>query len=611
MSTILIALASFFGFILAYNTYGKFLAQKIFQIQSDEPVPSVELRDNNDFIPTKRHVLFGHHFTTIAGTGPIVGPAIAVMWGWLPALLWVVLGSIFIGAVHDFTALILSLRNKGQTLGEITGKILSPSARLMFMILLVFLLAIVVAIFCIVIAQIFESYPASVIPSLISIPIALVLGTLTYHYGVPLSLTSLVSVAILGISMIISATYPAFSIAMPNLTHIHETLNPAMNWTWVLLMYCFAASVLPVWLLLQPRDYVNSVIFYIALGLIAAGLVVAGLFGAVDLFASAPAFRLEEAKQSGAPPILPFLFITVACGAVSGFHALVSSGTSSKQIASMKDAPMVGFGGMLLEGSLAVLVILSCTAGIGMGIANLKSSAEATGSATVFTEVNTSKPETVFGREAWNLRYDRPWREMNLGEQVGVFIEGGANFIGALGIPVHFGQGIIAILIALFAATTIDSALRFMRYMLQELAGPLRMAPLKNRYIATAVGLGLAASLALCKASPEAPYGTGGLILWPLLGAGNQVVAGLTLLVGCVYLLRRKVPTIYLMVPALFMILIPLWAMSINIFASETGFLVRKQYLLTTVGVAIILLACWLVVEAYRAMRKLVELDKG
>ncbi len=619
MSTLLIALASFFGFIVAYNTYGRFLARRIFQLQPEEKVPSVEQRDDIDFVPTNRYVIFGHHFTAIAGTGPIVGPTIAVMWGWLPALLWVVVGSIFIGAVHDFTALVLSLRNKGQTLGDITGKVLSPSARLLFLILLTFILAVVVAVFGNVIAKTFESYPASVMPSVVSIPVAMFLGVLTYRYGVSLTLSSLFSIAILGVTVFLSASYPAFSLYMPNLTNVHATLNPTMNWTWVLFAYCYFASVLPVWLLLQPRDYVNSLILYIALALIVAGLVVAGLLGAADLFASAPPLRLEEAKQLGAPPLLPFLFITVACGAVSGFHALVSSGTSSKQVASMKDAPFVGYGGMLLEGALAVIVILSCTAGIGMGIPNIKSSAEATGSVALLTEelgdkgiagAAQAKPETVTRRTAWNLRYDRSWKDMNLGEQVGTFIEGGANFIGAIGIPVRFGQGIIAILIACFAATTIDAALRLLRYVLQELAGTLRIAPMRNRYIATAVGLALAVSLALCKSGPNAPYGTGGLILWPLFGAGNQVVAGLTLLVGSVYLMRRKVPSGYLMIPAAFMILIPLWAMSVNIFAAETGFLAKKQYLLATIGIGIMLLACWLVIEAYRAMRRLVELAK-
>lgn len=621
MSTLLIAFASFFGFIIAYNTYGKFLARRIFQLSSEERTPSVELRDNIDFVPTNRYVIFGHHFTAIAGTGPIVGPTIAVIWGWFPALLWVVFGSIFIGAVHDFTALVLSLRNKGHSLGDIAGTVLSPSAKLLFLILLTFILAVVIAVFGNVIATTFKDYPQSVMPTILSIPVAMILGVVIYRYGISLFWASLVSIMILGITVFFSASYSGFSFYMPSLEHIHVSLNPTMLWTWVLFIYCYFASVLPVWLLLQPRDYVNSLILYIVLGLIVIGLIFAGLTGVADLFGSAPPFRISEAGRLGAPPILPFLFITVACGAVSGFHALVCSGTSSKQVASMRDASFVGYGGMLLEAALAVLVILSCTAGIGLGIPNIQSAAAATGSQKTLVEtaddlnkqVQSSEDlpiqpaEIVKGREAWNLRYDRSWASMNLGEQVGTFIEGGANFIHLLGIPVKFAQGIIAILIACFAATTIDAALRLMRYVLQELGGMLYLVPMKNRYIATAVGLVIAAALALCKASPTVPYGTGGLILWPVFGAGNQVVAGLTLLVGSVYLMRRKVRSVYLLIPAVVMIIIPLWAMSYNIIFV---FFHKGQYLLTVIGTFIVLLALWLVIEAYRAIRRLVAMNQ-
>ncbi|GHT16831.1 carbon starvation protein A [Planctomycetales bacterium] len=606
MFTLLVALASFFGFIVAYNTYGKFLARQIFQVRADEIVPSVELRDDIDFVPTNRYVIFGHHFTAIAGTGPIVGPTIAVIWGWLPALLWVVFGSIFIGAVHDFAALVLSLRHKGHSLGDIAGAVLSPSAKLLFLILLTFILAIIVAVFGNVIAVTFKDYPQSIMPTVISIPVAVILGILTYRCGVSLTYSSLGAILILGLTVFLSVSIPAFSFYMPSLENVHPLFNPTMLWTGVLFIYCFFASVLPVWLLLQPRDYVNSLILYIALALIVAGLVIAGLTGSADLFGSAPPLRIDEATQYGAPPILPFLFITVACGAVSGFHALVSSGTSSKQVASMKDAQFVGYGGMLLEAALAVIVILSCTAGIGLGIQNVQSAAAATeaGKSNLSGDLH---PRLLKNNDAWNLRYQRSWKEMNLGEQVGTFIEGGANFIHILGIPVKFGQGIIAILIACFAATTIDAALRLMRYILQELGGMLRIAPMRNRYIATAVGLGIAVGLALCKSSPSAPYGTGGLILWPVFGAGNQVIAGLTLLVGTIYLMRRKVRSVYLLVPAVVMIVLPLWAMFYNIFGS-TGYLAKGQYLLTGIAACIILLACWLVFEAYRVMRKLVEM---
>ncbi|GHT25478.1 carbon starvation protein A [Planctomycetales bacterium] len=601
MSTFFIAAASFVGFIIAYNTYGKFLARKIFQIQDSEIAPSVEFCDGTDFVPTNRYVIFGHHFTAIAGTGPIVGPTIAILWGWLPALIWVVFGSVFIGAVHDLTALILSLRNKGRSIGDIAGTVLSPAAKLLFLVLLTFILAIVIAVFGNVIAVTFQSYPQSVMPSVVSIPVAVVLGILTYRYGISLMVSSLAAIIILGITVGLSANYPAFSLYMPSMENIHHSMNPTMLWTWVLFIYCFFASVLPVWLLLQPRDYVNSLILYIALALIVIGLCIVSFTGAADLFGTAPAIRLAEAEKAGAPPLLPFLLITVACGAVSGFHALVCSGTSSKQVASLKDATFVGYGGMLLEAALAVLVILSCTAGIGLGIPNDPSAKAAT--------LTESKAEIVKGRDAWNLRYDKTWGKMNLGEQVGTFIEGGANFIHGVGIPVRFGQGVIAILIACFAATTIDAALRLMRYILQELGGTIHIAPLKNKYVATAVGLGMAVALALCKASPDAPYGTGGLILWPLFGAGNQVVAGLTLLVGTVYLLRRKVKAWYLMLPAVVMIIIPIWAMLYNIFLPKSGFLAKGQTMLTVIGICIVLLAGWLVVESYRAIRKMTELD--
>lgn len=639
MSTILIAALSFFGFIIAYNTYGRFLARKIFQLRDDEPVPSVEQRDGIDFVPTNRFIIFGHHFTTIAGTGPIVGPAIAMVWGWVPALLWVVFGCIFVGAVHDFTALVMSLRNRGQTLGEISGKILSPSAKLLFLILLTFLLGIVVAVFGNVIAKTFESYPISVVPTIMSIPIAMILGFLTYRYGISIFYTSFISLAILAALILFSSAYPQYAVRMPDLSATHALLNPTILWTILIFIYCYFASVLPVWLLLQPRDYINSLILYLAMGLIIVGLTVSGFQGSSSITETAPAIRVEEARESGAPPIFPFLFITVACGAVSGFHALASSGTTSKQVARMQDAQMVGYGAMLLEGALAVVVILSCTAGIGMGIPNTKSSAEATGviaattttaTATEATDIiaietgaaQVATVEIVKGRDAWNLRYDRPWKEMDLGEQVGIFIEGGANFMYTIGIPKKIGHGIVAILIACFAATTIDSALRLMRYVLDELISMLRsvfrrsetqqdaanVKVTNNRFLTTGIGLVLAMSLAVCKANPAAPYGTGGMILWPLFGAGNQVVAGLTLLVGGVYLLRRKdirpAWSLYLLLPAAVMIAIPLWAMSLNIFASKSGFITNKQFLLASIGVIIILLAAWLVVEAFRAIRK-------
>ena len=394
MDTLIVAAFAFVGFIVAYNTYGRWLARKIFVLDKNAPVPSRELYDNVDFVPTKRHVVFGHHFTSIAGTGPIVGPAIAVFWGWLPALLWVVLGSIFIGAVHDFGALVVSLRNRGQTVGEVAGRLISPRARILFLLVLFFSLTVVLAVFGLVIANIFKLYPASVWSVWISLPLAVVAGMWVQKWGGNLAISSVIALVIVYAAVYVGVQWPIRL----------NVANPVVVWTMILMVYCFVASVLPVWLLLQPRDDINSLQLVVALVLMVVGLAAAGIAGKANLFASAPAIATEIPADS--PPIWPFLFITVACGACSGFHCLVSSGTSSKQIASEMDAQYVAYGSMLLEGALAVLVILACTAGLGMG----SQVAAGAGTATVanarlrLSRCNRESARDRRRRERWSRR---------------------------------------------------------------------------------------------------------------------------------------------------------------------------------------------------------------
>ncbi len=269
METLLIALGSLVAYIIAYNTYGRWLSRKIFKLDPSNKAPSIELEDGDDFVPTSKSIVFGHHFTSIAGTGPIVGPALAVIWGWLPALLWVLFGSIFIGAVHDFGSLVISMRNKGQTVGDISGRILSPRTRILFLSVLFLALTIVLAIFGLVIAAVFKMFPASILPCLIQIPIAVVIGLWLHRKGISLLIPSIVALGIM-----------YFSVAFGDWGFLHAfntTLAawPVIAWVVVLLLYSYAASVLPVWLLLQPRDYINSLQLLSALGLVVFGLVVA------------------------------------------------------------------------------------------------------------------------------------------------------------------------------------------------------------------------------------------------------------------------------------------------------------------------------------------------
>ena len=332
MPTLLIALGAFFLYLIAYHTYGKFLGRKIFKLSTKAKVPSIQLKDDIDFVPTKKSIIFGHHFTSIAGTGPIVGPALAVVWGWLPALLWVIFGSILIGAVHDFGSLVVSMRNRGQTVGDIAGRILAPRTRILFLSILFMALTIVLAIFGLVIASVFRMYPAAIFPCFIQIPIAISIGILIHRKGANILIPSIIALAVMYLSVFYGndGTLGKFNSKLADWSVITGVI--------VLLGYCYFASVLPVWTLLQPRDFINSMQLLSAVGLVLVGLIVAAIWGGSPIEGSArppleivaPATRLGSDAPDGAPWIFPFLFITIACGAISGFHCLVSSGTSSK-----------------------------------------------------------------------------------------------------------------------------------------------------------------------------------------------------------------------------------------------------------------------------------------
>jgi len=595
MSTLVVALLSVVAFVVAYFTYGRWLSHSVFRLDEGAVVPSHELRDDIDFVPTKRSVIFGHHFTSIAGTGPIVGPAIAVFWGWLPALLWVVIGAIFIGAVHDLGTLVISLRNRGQTVGEIAGRLIAPRVRTLFLLVLFLALSIVLAIFGLVIALIFAFYPETVLPVWISMPLAIGVGYLCYRRGVGLLVPSLISLITVYITVYLGAYY--FPIDLEALTGLPRTgdfPNVVILWTFILLIYCFFASVMPVWLLLQPRDYINSHQLVVALALLVIGLLVAGLTGEANL-AAIPAVSTEVPFD--APPIFPFLFITIACGACSGFHCLVSSGTSSKQINAEPDAQYVGYGAMLLEGGLAVMVIQACCAGVGMGI--YESKVIPGGGVEWVPIVAADSGEPLTGLTAWKTRYDLTigWENFNLRHMVQAFVEGGANFLTAIGIPMKLAVGTVAVLVACFAATTLDTATRLQRYVIEELAKTMHVKPLTNKYAATGLAVGLGGLVAMLP-GPQGP-GSGGLILWPLFGAINQLLAGLAFMVVVFYLWRRKKPVLFALLPMLIMLFMPAWAMLWQMFNPESGWFVKGNYLLFSFGLAILVLQAWMAFEAF------------
>jgi carbon starvation protein len=546
MDSVLIALFSFFAYILAYRFYCRFLSKRLFCIDPSRRTPAHEFEDGVDFVPTRRGILFGHHFTSIAGAGPIVGPAIAVIWGWLPALVWVLVGSIFMGAVHDFGALVVSARNKGQSIGEVAKDLIGSRARLLFLLLIFFALLIVIAVFALVIGVLFISYPETVLPVWIEMPIAIVLGFYIYKKSGSTLLASILALTLLYVFVYIGMFIP---IEMPPFVMD----NVILTWVVVLMVYAFIASILPVWVLLQPRDYINSHQLFVGLGLLYIALFV----GRPEIVA--PAVNLSP---EGAPPMLPFLFIIIACGAISGFHSLVSSGTTVKQLDNERDMPLIGYGSMLGEGVLSVMAILACTAGF------------ATAS-------------------AWNEHYSSWNSAKGLGAKVGAFVEGGANFLGAIGFSHEIAAALVAVLVISFCATTLDTATRLQRYVVSELADCIGLKPLSNRYVATMVAVVSAFALSMIN------NGKGGLIMWPLFGAVNQLMAGLALLVITMYLLRKAKPIVYTFIPMLLMLVFSAWAMISNLI----DFMAAENNLLIALAAIILMLELWLIIEAVMAFK--------
>lgn len=559
MDALLIMVAAFAGYIVMYRLYGKFIGSRIFNLSGQAGVPAVEMEDGVDYVPTKKEVIFGHHFTSISGTGPIVGPAVAIIWGWVPALIWVFVGSIFMGAVHDFGALIISMRNQGKSIADYTSKYINPRTRLFFFMIVFLELWIVIAIFGLVIAVVFAMYPASVFPVWFEVAIALYLGHAIYKQGKSIMTWSIIAVGLMYVTVLIGAWMP---IKMPAVAGI-----PATGvWTIILLAYAFIASTLPVTTLLQPRDFINSHQLLVAMVLLILGVLFSAFGGNLNIVAPAVQTMPEQA-----PPMWPFLFITIACGAISGFHSLVSSGTSAKQVRNEEDSLFVGYGSMLMEGALATLVIIAVAAGIGMGYV-------------------TKSGETLVGAAAWTTHYASWASAAGLGSKVGAFVNGAANMIASTGLPNSVAVVVMGVFVASFAGTTLDTATRIQRYIVAELFSSLKLNFMTGKYTATFIAVASALGLAFATGAG----GKGALKLWPLFGAVNQTLAGLALIIITVYLKNRGgIKWLISGIPAALMMSMTIWALLLN----QTKFMAGDNMLLTVVNGVILFIALWIVVE--------------
>lgn len=558
MNSLALAIFAFIGYLVAYHTYGRFLGRKLFKLSDKRKMPANEFNDGVDFVPSKKNIIFGHHFTTIAGLGPIVGPAIGIIWGWLPAFLWVFFGAIFMGGVHDFSTMIISGRNKGKTIGDLTGDVISPGTRYVFQFIMQLLLLIVLAVFAMIVGVLFEKYPESVFPVWIEVPIAIWLGY-NVRKGKSDLLYSIIAVVLLYLSIYVSVYYLP-SIKVPPIMG-----SGVVTWALILYVYAFFASTIPVQKLLQPRDYINSHQLLIAIALLLLGLIVA------HPEISAPPVNHKAFHSENVPALMPLLFITIACGAISGFHSLASTGTTIKQVDKESHTLFIGYGSMLTEGFLAVLVIMAVAGGLGMGMEN--------------------EGILLTGSDAFYTHYSSWASASGLAAKLDAFIIGSANLLDSYGIPKDFGAAVIAVFIVSFANTTLDSSARIQRLSLQEIfkdrSGKV-MKPFDNRYFATSVVILMAIVLTFLQ-----PGAQGALLLWPLFGALNQLVAALALGIVVLYLLMKKQNPLFALIPMLFVLIMTVWAMFNNLII----FIQDKNYTLIVLSVLIIVLTLWLLVS--------------
>jgi len=554
LPAIVVALVVLATFALGYLYYSRYLADRVYGLDPDFITPAHRFKDGVDFVPTTKHVVFGHHFTSVAGAAPIVGPAIAVFWGWGPALLWIVFGTIFAAGVHDLGAIAVSMRHKAKSIGTLAKEVVGKRARTLFLLVIFFLLTLVNAVFAVVIGNLLVANPGAVIPIFVEIPLAIAIGQYIYRKRSAALVPSIIGVIGLYLLIWVGNLYPV------DITPLADGLGfaqPRDLWVIILFVYTFVAARLPVWVLLQPRDYINSHQLFIALAIIFGGVLVGMNTIVAPVFNDVP---------DGSPSIFPFLFITVACGAISGFHSLVASGTTAKQIDREPDARYVGYMGALGEGSLAMGSVLAVTAGV------------------VATQVE------------WQALY--PDFATASGGATNNFVNGVAAFAANLGIPLDLAIIFAAVVVISFAATTMDTGIRLQRYVVQEIAEIVRWRPLaRNLTLASLIAVAVPMAMALLPGGGEAGYTFG--VLWQLFGTTNQLTAGLALAVIAVWVTKRRRNPTVILVPLVFLLVMTSWALIVNLI----NFIEASEWVLAPLDAIIFVLAMWLIVEAAIALR--------
>ncbi len=567
MSGLWLAVFGLAVFFLGFRFYSKYIAERVYRLDPNYVTPAHQFNDGVDFVPTNRWVLWGHHFTSVAGAAPIVGPAIALYWGWLPALLWVVFGTAFAAGVHDFGALVLSARNKGQSIGTLCNRLIGKHAKILFLFIILILLLMVNAVFAWVIASLFIKEPGSVLSIFIQIPLAIWVGYAVLKKKGRMLVPALIALIVMYGAAVVATRVEFLQIDVvrylggdgATVMGMDAVSMAFLIWIAVLLVYVYFASTLPVWVLLQPRDYINAQQLVVGLLMLYGGLLV------LNPELTAPAYN-GEATTSW----FPLLFITIACGAISGFHGLVASGTSSKQLDKETDARVIGYLGAVGEGSLALIVIVAVA--------------------------------TFFGTQGEFLSTYSSFSEAGR-SGVGAFVGGAGQLATGLGIPADIARTVVAVIIISFAATTLDTALRLLRYIIAELGTEYKVQWITGRHVASGVAVVLVAALVLLPDGGRG-LGSGGYLLWPLFGTANQLLAGITLMLVSLWLWRQGRNPLPTLAPMIFLLFMTIWAMTQQVIFDWSGLGPDDaQWLLFVLGAVILGFALWILLEAIMVFR--------
>jgi len=532
MTSFALLLLAIIFLVLAHKFYAPRI-ERILGVKKTRPTPAHAMRDDIDYCPAKAPVLFGHHFASIAGAAPIIGPVIAAAFGWGAVAIWVIIGGIFLGAVHDYASLIASVRHEGRSIGQVIESYVGNLGRRLFLIFVWTTLVLVIAVFLVVTAQTFVTVPAAASASSLFIALAIVFGVFLYRLKLPLGILSAIGIVFLAICIYAGNSFP---------------LNMSLDvWIAVLLVYIFIASVTPVWILLQPRDYLNSFLLYALL-----------IFAIAGIFIARPAIELPLFTGWSQPdlgPIFPILFVTVACGAISGFHSLVASGTTSKQLNNEGDAKHVGYGAMLVESLLAIVALVSVM-------------------------------HLTRGDYLELLTKEGP---------VALFSRGVGGFIAAFGIDPKNATQFAALAVSAFVLTSLDTATRLGRFTFQEFFAPRGGKKpsilFTNRFIATAITVVAGASLA---------YSGQWKAIWPIFGSANQLLAALALLAVTLWLRKRGRPFGATAIPMFIMFTITISALILLVWQNARG----GNYALASMAAGLFILAIVLIVDSVRSLLK-------